>query len=280
VDTQKKHWRIEFEVFPKTDFLLVPHCIQQSTVYQGYRVNSRERAPHSVFKYTISGCGILEIKGKKYKISAGSGFLTNITSPDVSYYHPGGSEPWIFIFFAFNNAEALVAEINRYTGYVYQIPARSWLINRLNGYADKAGIKLLSPGQGNIMVQSMLGELVDIATGHKQDLSTKTLYAVISRFVLSNLERKLSLNEIARHLHLSKEHLCRVFKEETGMTIGEYIQREKIHHAKNLLRNNTLNIKEIAYRLDYSSASQFNRQFKKISGLTPTEYRGKGDFYM
>ncbi len=223
---------------------------------------------------------MLEIKGKKYKIPAGSAFLTNITSPDISYYHPGGSKPWIFIFFAFNNAEALVTEINRYTGYVYDIPPRTRLINSFNDYADKAGIKLLSPGQGNIMVQSMLGELVDIATGHERNFSTKTLYTDISRFVLSNLERKLSLNDIAGHLNLSKEHLCRVFKEETGMTIGEYIQREKIHHAQNMLRNNTLNIKEIAYRLDYSSASQFNRQFKKISGLTPTEYRGKVDFYI
>ncbi len=280
MDTQKKHWRIEFEVFPKTDFLSVPHCIQQSTVYQGYRVNYRERAPHSVFKYTISGCGILEVKGQKYKIPAGSVFLTNITSPDISYYHPGDREPWIFIFFAFNNAEALVTEINRHYGYVYEIPTRSRLINSLNDYADKAGIKLLSPGQGNIMVQSMLGELVDIATGRERDFSTKTLYMDISRFVQSNLEMKLSLNDIAGHLHLSKEHLCRVFKEETGMTIGEYIQREKIHHAQNLLRNNILNIKEIAYRLDYSSASQFNRQFKKISGLTPTEYREKIDLYM
>lgn len=283
METQKCQWRVEFEVYPKLENFLEPHCIQQSRVISGYRVHGRStgRKPRSVFKYTLSGCGVIEVGGKRFDVPTGCGFLTNMTDPATCYYHPDNcSEPWVFVFISFDFADVLIDDINSQFGYVYQISSESRLIKELLSYADRSGLKMLSPGQGNLMIQSVLSYLVDNAVNLERDTGGRTLYARISEIVLDKLEDKLSLSYISKRLNMSKEHLCRLFKEETGMTVGEYIQREKIRHARSLLRDNSMNIKEIAYHLNYSSPSQFNRQFKKETGMTPTEYRQRGIFFI
>lgn len=283
METQRCQWRVEFEVYPKLDKFIEPHCIQQSTVVRGYRVHGRSsgRKPRSLFKYTISGRGIIETDGKRYEVPAGHGFLTNMTDSSISYYHAEYSnEPWVFVFISFDYAEEIIEEINAQFGYVYEISPESRLVKDLLGYSGRTGLKMLSPGQGNLMIQSVLSWLVDNAITKERDTGNKSLYARISEIVLSKLEDKLTLRDIAKRINMSKEHLCRVFKEETGMTVGEYIQREKIRHARSLLRDGLLNIKEISYRLDYSSPSQFNRQFKRVTGITPTEYRRQGIYFL
>ena len=164
MDTQKCLWRVEFEVYPKFENFLEPHCVQQSTVIRGYRVYGRSsgRKPRSVFKYTLSGCGIIEVGGEKYEVPAGYGFLTNMTDPTTCYYHAGdSSEPWVFVFISFDFAEDIVEDINARFGYVYQVSPESSLIKDLLGCSGRSGLKMLSPGQGNMMIQSVLSWLAE-----------------------------------------------------------------------------------------------------------------------
>ncbi len=74
---------------------------------------------------------------------------------------------------------------------------------------------------------------------------------------------------------LSKRNLERRFKKATSNTVSEYIQRVKIEAAKMNLETGSKNINEIMYEVGYADSKAFRNVFKKITGITPIEYRNK-----
>lgn len=84
---------------------------------------------------------------------------------------------------------------------------------------------------------------------------------------------RLSVRAVAQDLGISTEHLCRVLKRHTGRTFVALVRVERVRAARQLLRTTTLSIKQIADRVGFSSASRFDESFKKICGVSPTEFR-------
>lgn len=104
---------------------------------------------------------------------------------------------------------------------------------------------------------------------------TNALVRDIVQYILKNMEEKFTLEQIAAEFFLTKNHIGDVFKEDTGLTVGEYLFRVKIQRAKMMLLHEDLRSYEIAEILGYQSAEYFGRQFKKATGLTPSEYRSQ-----
>lgn len=86
-----------------------------------------------------------------------------------------------------------------------------------------------------------------------------------NKFVLSSY--------ISDKLNYNYKYLYNLFIAATGTTINWYYITQKIEHVKYLLRYEQVSVSEIAYRLNYSSVAHLSNQFKKIAGLTPTEYK-------
>ena len=81
------------------------------------------------------------------------------------------------------------------------------------------------------------------------------------------------LNQIADELGINPSYLSRWFKEYTGETYTEYIQRLKINEVIRLLTEEDMSLKEIAKRVNYSSDSALAKAFKKRMGCTPKEFK-------
>jgi AraC-like DNA-binding protein len=79
---------------------------------------------------------------------------------------------------------------------------------------------------------------------------------------------------ISEKLGYNYTYLANVFSEVKGITIQQFIILNKIEKIKELLLYDELSLKEISYRLHYSSVAHLSNQFKKITGLTPTFYKG------
>ena len=92
-------------------------------------------------------------------------------------------------------------------------------------------------------------------------------------YIAAHIFKKISVRGLAVELGLSPIYLERLFKQSEGVTIGAYIQREKIERAKNLLRYSDRSLFEISEYLGFSSQSYFGRIFKKATGMTPKQYR-------
>ena len=94
-------------------------------------------------------------------------------------------------------------------------------------------------------------------------------------FIEQNFSEKLSVEELASRFALGRRNLERRFKKATSNTVIEYIQRVKIEAAKMSLESSRENVTEVMYKVGYSDTKAFRTTFKKITGLSPIQYRTK-----
>lgn len=97
----------------------------------------------------------------------------------------------------------------------------------------------------------------------------------ILQYVQENLDKDISLESLAQEFQLHKTHLARVFKEEMGYGLGEYIRRQRIEKAKILLMDSQTRVNEIVYQVGFNSPQNFYTLFMRYVGLTPSDYRDK-----
>jgi AraC-like DNA-binding protein len=89
----------------------------------------------------------------------------------------------------------------------------------------------------------------------------------------ADLSRDLALDEIARSVNLSHSRLRSLFKAETGMSPRYYLKHLRMQEAKRLAESTFLNVKQIMNSLGMRDESHFVRDFKRIHGVTPSQYR-------
>jgi transcriptional regulator GlxA family with amidase domain len=94
-------------------------------------------------------------------------------------------------------------------------------------------------------------------------------------YIEKNFEDKISVDQLASMLALSRRNFERRFKKATSNTIVEYIQRVKMEAAKKNLETGRKNVNEVMYDVGYSDNKAFRTVFKKVTGLSPVEYRNK-----
>ncbi len=114
-------------------------------------------------------------------------------------------------------------------------------------------------------------------TNKMKQLKKKKIYSIhISKcldYIYDNLHTRITINTLSSHVGLSNAYLSRLFKEETGMTVTDYIQHQKIATAKHMLIYSDYTISEISSILAFPSHSYFSEIFKTHTSLTPSEYK-------
>jgi YesN/AraC family two-component response regulator len=95
----------------------------------------------------------------------------------------------------------------------------------------------------------------------------------VIRYIEVHLTDQISLGQLASIAHVSKYHFCKVFKRHIGMSPLRYVALKRIKKAKELLLHADLNISEIAWEVGFNDLSNFNKHFKKYTGITPTMYK-------
>jgi YesN/AraC family two-component response regulator len=102
---------------------------------------------------------------------------------------------------------------------------------------------------------------------------TQTHFAKIMKYIRQNYKKDIDINTLAESVGLSYSHARKVFRDQTGENIVNFINNYRINEAKRLLRETKLNINEISLSLGYNNNQSFNRFFKKYEGITPGEFR-------
>jgi AraC-like DNA-binding protein len=92
-------------------------------------------------------------------------------------------------------------------------------------------------------------------------------------YIKRNYAEKLTLQQIADHLFISRQYFCKIFKAETSQTPIGYVTFVRIEESKKLLRDSSINIIDIPERVGFENQSYFTKIFKKEAGVTPARYR-------
>lgn len=108
----------------------------------------------------------------------------------------------------------------------------------------------------------------------KAEINDDRIQKVLS-YIRKNIYKTIDIDSLAAISCLSKDHFIRLFKKEVNNTPLQYINQKKIEKAQLILITDSMPIKNISYLLAYEDHSYFNRLFKKLTGVTPQQYRDR-----
>lgn len=123
----------------------------------------------------------------------------------------------------------------------------------------------------NILITKMLRKTAPRIDREELD----NMWRELSDYIDENLDTKLTLSLLANKCFYNPSYFSRIFKEKFGMTLTEYINRERVENAGRLLLDSELSVDEISVRVGFADRSNFYHTFSKFMGTTPSEYRGK-----
>lgn len=98
-------------------------------------------------------------------------------------------------------------------------------------------------------------------------------FSKITDYILRNFDTDIALPQIAEVANMGVTTFCNFFKEHYRMSFVEYLNTVRIGHACKLLSENDQNIVQVAYDCGFNNLANFNRQFKRLKNMTPSEYR-------
>jgi AraC-like DNA-binding protein/mannose-6-phosphate isomerase-like protein (cupin superfamily) len=126
----------------------------------------------------------------------------------------------------------------------------------------------------DIIGQSL--DLVPLASVNYKNLHFDTKnkrILTIHEYLMKNYRETIDLKQIASLVNMAEGSLCRFFKSIVGITIFEYLNKIKVDFACKLLMDKSLTVLDVALDSGFNNLSFFNKQFKKVTGVTPLEYR-------
>lgn len=268
-------WETKFQVFKAMPSLPQPFvAVLERQATPLYHVENRaSRSSTAMLRVTLKGEGAFRFKDKVWALPPGKAYLARDNDADTAYYYPGhAKEPWIFIWIGFQGpcVDAIVRDLNERYGYVFDLPLDSGVVKYLESLRSLRGtVQALSPTAGAKIVTDVLSGLGDVIEKPQLDNPNVELVKSAQELIASQIDTGLKIADIARRLGVSREHLSRVFKEQTGLSPLEFAGSERMHLAARTISGGRITCKELAERLGYDSPSSFARAFKRHYGISP-----------
>lgn len=135
---------------------------------------------------------------------------------------------------------------------------------KIKNVHDKSSLKNIA----NQLIEAYSNSLLDEMEFSRNEIIDNALKIINKEYATG-----LNLEDLAKKLHLSKNYLCSLFKEETGFTFCQYLNTLKTNKAKKLLLEDKKTLEYISYECGFSSQPHFTMTFKKYTGKTPREYK-------
>ncbi|MCL2838507.1 MAG: AraC family transcriptional regulator [Oscillospiraceae bacterium] len=126
----------------------------------------------------------------------------------------------------------------------------------------------------NVWFTAVLENFLGYMLNFKGLKHTHTI-AEAKSYIRENCGQKLTIEDIAHHVYLSKSYLSRIFKEETGDSLTAYINKVRIEKSIELLADKSLSLIDISDMAGFEEQSYFTKVFKSVTGDTPAKYRSK-----
>lgn len=95
----------------------------------------------------------------------------------------------------------------------------------------------------------------------------------LKKYLQENFRKRINLGIISKEFNMNTNEITKTFKNHFDKSIVDYMIELRINYTKELLKETSMSIYEIAIKSGYTTISNFNRQFKEVNGMTPMEYR-------
>lgn len=260
----------------------------ESSVYifwAGHRVCDPS---HHIGPRVLDGYKLVFVTKGKGRVSIGGGAFHPLEAGDMFAlfpkeryeYQADPDDPWELMWVAFSGAISfrLMEELNfTQSDYIRKNIVNSSIKKTLTTLIHALGDRedtnrLAAIGQFYVLL-SYLKQ----ATGHLENspesAASSSCVSHATRFIEQNYYIELDVQTLCDYVNYSRSYLSRVFHQETGFTIPEYINKIRMENAMELLRETTLPLREVATSVGINDSFYFSKLFKKFTGQTPREYR-------
>lgn len=126
--------------------------------------------------------------------------------------------------------------------------------------------------QETVLQQTALSD--ELLDGEKLDnLKLKKIAELLKMYLHEHYDQDIALQDVANHFHYSDAYFCKVFKQCFDKSFIIYLSEFRVEKAKELLADVSVNVKDISQKVGYRDSNYFAKVFKRITGVTPSEYR-------
>lgn len=127
---------------------------------------------------------------------------------------------------------------------------------------------------GLLLVRSLLSSALDLLQHPAQTLSrSQTLFEAVRAYIEENYRTALSRESVAEAFYISPSYLSHLFQKEAKLRFTEYLNQVRLEHAKALLKQYDMKVKEIAHQCGFNDSNYFCRLFKQQTNRSPSQYR-------
>lgn len=233
---------------------------------------------HYLIHYIHSGKGIFQTGDTTYHLKAGDGFLI---CPDiVTFYQADENDPWRYSWVGFHGlkAESYLLEAGLTAeSPIFEYAEDDYIGNCFYEMAEAYYLKRGGSVKRMAYLYLFLYKLIETNTKELFYNSSESRHdAYINgalQFIETNYSRNITIDMLSRYVGLNRSYLNSIFKASLGKTLQQYLMEFRVRKACELLENNNLRIGDIAHSVGYSDQLLFSKVFKRIQGVTPSEYK-------
>lgn len=238
----------------------------------------KEPIAENVLIYCMEGSGKYSVDGQEYCISANQYVILPAGRPHA--YFSDNKNPWTIYWIHFTGNHAAVYAQGALAPQDVKPNIHSRINHRNTIFEEIFHTLELGYSQESLRyVSSLLHYYLASMRYLKQyrensNTDSERMFSDEAiHYMKENIEKKVSLEDIAKYLGYSVSHFSMVFKKQTGMSPLSYMNKLKIEEACYLLKNTDMKINQICHKVGIEDCYYFSRLFSKTMGMAPSEYR-------
>ncbi|WP_172253308.1 AraC family transcriptional regulator [Saccharibacillus deserti] len=231
-----------------------------------------------ILHYIQSGRGLFRSEGREYPLGPGQGFL--ILPDTLVHYEADPEDPWVYVWVGLRGLQvrALLERAGLTAGSpVYTAADRPPFERFYAGLLEareQPGGDLLAQAEVYRLLAALVGAAPPTAVRPGAPPRAREAHLSRAAAVIENgYSRKLGAEDIARAVGLDRTYLSSLFKDAYGVPLQTFLLQYRMRRARELLRNPSLSVSDVARSVGYPDPFLFSKMFKRVCGVSPSAYR-------
>ena len=231
-----------------------------------------------VLHFIVDGKGKFTIDGKTIELGVGDMFI--LPKEKVTFYQADSQHPWTYLWVGFSGskAENILSKTQLLEQYFCHSTLKSKVLDQIVKLTQFRDQKLDDVTELQLIAElyKLLAYLIEESPSKAVSDGSILIQNYIrqtKKIIHSQYGTSLKVGEIADKLNLNRSYLYKIFKEETGYAIKDYIVQVRMEKSADLLTNTTFHISEVANAVGFTDALAFSKAFKKYFNQSPSNYR-------
>lgn len=241
------------------------HC---NSNYHITRKQNEQFAPY-LLMLILKGKMQLDFGGHHYE--AGPGECLYFDSRQTHSYYPNGSSTFQFAHFGGNLSDYYYERICDNNRHSFRPENPEAISSCLSKIEEETEQRIMNEH----LISAHIHMLLSLTLSNRENYATENSRRIASciHYMKENLDRTLTLQELASHVHLSTYYFSRLFKRYTNASPGEYLLNLRLSHAKMLLITTPYPVSQISDMCGFNDSVHFINIFRKKIGTTPLQFR-------